>query len=101
MTLTIVVLTLTCKGGTERLEFSHQLNFFHGEMSTGKSSIASLVDYCLGGRLERTPALMSELLSVKMEARIGEVSAIFERVLTDLSNLRVSWKLADGTIQST
>jgi hypothetical protein len=100
MKLTIEALTLTCKEGIEELEFSPQVNFFHGEMSTGKSSIASLVDYCLGGRLERTPALMSELLSVKMEARIGDVSAIFERVLTDLSNLRVSWKLADGTIQS-
>lgn len=100
MKLIVDALTLTCKEGTERLEFSRQLNFFHGEMSTGKSSIASLLDYCLGGRLERTPALTSELLSVKMEARIGEVSAIFERVLTDLTHVRVSWKLPDGSLQS-
>ena len=101
MKLTIKTLTLTCKGGTERLEFTHQLNFFHGEMSTGKSSIASLVDYCLGGRLERTPALSAELLSVTMEAQVGEVPVVFERVLTDLTNLRVSWKLPDGTPQTT
>ena len=100
MKLIVEALTLTCKGGTERLQFSHQLNFFYGEMSTGKSSIASLVDYCLGGRLERTPALTSELLSVSMEARIGQVSAIFERVLTDLTYLRMSWKLPDGSLQS-
>jgi hypothetical protein len=101
MKLTIKTLTLTCKGGTETLEFSHQLNFFHGEMSTGKSSIASLVDYCLGGRLERTPALSAELLSVTMEAQVGDVPVVFERVLTDLTNLRVSWKLPDGTPQTT
>ena len=101
MKLTIKTLTLTCKGGTERLEFTHQLNFFHGEMSTGKSSIASLVDYCLGGRLERTPALSAELLSVTMEAQVGEGPVVFERVLTDLTNLRVSWKLPDGTPQTT
>lgn len=100
MKLTVEALTLTCRGGTERLQFSHQLNFFHGEMSTGKSSIASLVNYCLGGRLERTPALAAELLSVKMDARVGDVSAVFERVLTDTANLQVYWKLADGNLQS-
>jgi predicted nucleic acid-binding Zn-ribbon protein len=96
----LTIEALTCKGGTERLEFSRQLNFFHGEMSTGKSSIASLLDYCLGGRLERTPALAAELLSVKMEARIGDVSCVFERVLADIANLRVSWRLSDGNFQS-
>jgi hypothetical protein len=54
MKLTIEALTLTCRGGSERLEFSRQLNFFHGEMSTGKSSIAALVDYCLVYRFIKT-----------------------------------------------
>lgn len=100
MILFIEALTLTCKGGNERLDFSRQLNFFHGEMSSGKSSIASLVDYCLGGRLERTPALTSELLSIRMEAQIGAVSTVLERVLTDPAHVMVSWKLPDGSFQS-
>jgi len=100
MKLTINSLTLHCRSGVEYLEFNRQLNFFHGEMSAGKSSIGSLIDYCLGGRLERTPALTSELLSVKMEAAIAQVTAVFERVLTDATNIQVSWKLPDGTFQS-
>ncbi|MGD0158050.1 MAG: AAA family ATPase [Terracidiphilus sp.] len=100
MKLTVNSLTLNCRGGVEYLEFNRQLNFFHGEMSAGKSSIGSLIDYCLGGRLERTPALASELVSVKMEAEIEQVTAVFERVLTDISNVQVSWKLPDETLQS-
>jgi prefoldin subunit 5 len=91
---------LNCKDGQAKVEFARQLSFFHGEMGTGKSSVASLLDHCLGGKLERTPALRSELLSVQMQVTIDDTHALFERVMTDPWNVRVSWRTGSGPAQS-
>jgi len=100
MKIVLHSLTLNCKNGVEAVGFGRQLSFFHGEMSAGKSSIASLVDHCLGGRLERTPALSSELISVQLNATIGDSNALIERVMTDSGNVQVSWVSPDGAAHS-
>lgn len=54
-------LIVGCRRGEEVIEFS-EFNFFYGQMGAGKSTIARLIDYCLGGDIELTPALQSEFV---------------------------------------
>ncbi|MGC3996388.1 MAG: hypothetical protein QM767_02185 [Anaeromyxobacter sp.] len=59
---------------TLRLAFAHSeeliafddFTYFFGQMGAGKSSIARLVDYCLGADLDFTPALQSEFSAAEL-----------------------------------
>ncbi len=42
------------------------VNYFWGQMGAGKTSIARLIDYCLGGNIELSPALQSEFVSATL-----------------------------------
>lgn len=55
------------------------VSYFHGQMGAGKSSIARLIDYCFGGRLDATPALQTEFLSVTLHATIGKSATEIRR----------------------
>lgn len=92
MKLLIDTLVLLCKQSEERIRFSPRLSFFHGEMSTGKSSIAELIDYCLGGSLQKTPAIQSELVGVQLQATIGDVSLLIERNPNTISSIEATWE---------
>lgn len=65
-------LVVGCKKGKEIIPFT-EVSYFYGQMGAGKSTIARLIDFCLGGDLELTPALQSEFvyatLSVVIEGR--------------------------------
>jgi hypothetical protein len=65
-------LIVGCKKGKEVIPFT-EVNYFYGQMGAGKSTIARLIDFCLGGDLDLTPALQSEFvyatLSVEIEGR--------------------------------
>ena len=50
-------LIMNCRESVEEIDLSAQISLFHGKISAGKSSIVRLIDFCLGGDLERTPAL--------------------------------------------
>lgn len=41
----------------EVLDLDSQVIYFYGGISTGKSSVVRLIDYCLGNGLHPTPAL--------------------------------------------
>ncbi len=92
MKLQIDLLALLCKQSEERVAFSRRLSFFHGEMSTGKTSIAELIDYCLGGPLQRTPAIQSELVGVQLRATVGETAVLIERNPTTTTSVEVTWE---------
>jgi len=79
MQIWVRALVLQCRQNREVIEFSPQVSFFHGQISAGKSSIARLVDFCLGGKFERTPALAQELVSVELTVSIGKYEAVFQR----------------------
>ena len=85
-------LELNCRTKVERVEFSPQVTFIHGPVSTGKSTVARLIDFCLGGELETTPALRAEFLAVRLAAVIGDYSVTFERELHQSSVVRVTWQ---------
>ncbi|KQR15462.1 AAA family ATPase [Deinococcus sp. Leaf326] len=64
-------LVLDFKQDVERVPF-RRFTYFHGQIGAGKTSIARLVDYCLGGRFDPTPALQAEFVSATLDLVVGE-----------------------------
>lgn len=92
MRIRLLSLTLQCRRGQETLEFSPQVSYYHGKLSAGKSTIARLIDYCLGSKdIERTTAIRKELVSVELSAEVGPYTATFERTLDGGGHVQVGW----------
>lgn len=89
-------LRLYCRRSEETVKFGSSLSFFYGEMSTGKSTIAELLDYCLGGRSVRTPAVSSEVISTELEGVIGDTRVLMERSQEAKTSVEVTWESSDG-----
>jgi len=66
MNLSFRQLIVNCKKERDILPFT-QFNYYYGQMGAGKSTIARLIDFCLGGKLEYTPALQQEFVSATLE----------------------------------
>lgn len=79
MQINFYSLGLNCKQSQETIDLAHQVIFFHGKVSSGKSSIARLINFCLGGNLERTIAIQKEVVSVSLELGIGKYKVLLER----------------------
>src|SRR5208283_5473399 len=67
-------LLITTRQTTELLDFASSVTFLCGPVGTGKSTVARLVDYCLGGDLERTPAIQQEFVAAQLVAELGDYS---------------------------
>jgi len=85
-------LILHCRQSLEILDLSHQISYFHGQISAGKSSIVRLIDYCLGGDLERTRAISQELVSIQLITKISDFEVLFERDVKNSTYVQVTWK---------
>lgn len=96
MKIEIKALTLTSKNSIDRVVFGEHLTFIHGEMSTGKSTVAGLIDYCFGGKLPATPAVLDELVSVRMEVEFQDRMALFERDVSNESHVQVTCIVSKG-----
>ena len=59
-------LTLTFKRGNE-VVLLEGVSYFWGQMGAGKTSIARLIDYCLGADIELSPALQSEFVGATLD----------------------------------
>ncbi len=88
-------LDLLTKLSLERIDFSSGITYIHGPIGKGKSTVARLVDYCLGGGLERTPALQSEFISCTLSIVLGVHNCLIERGAEDTQNVRVTWSGPD------
>ena len=55
-------------------------------MGAGKSSIARLIDFCLGGKLETTPALQSEFVSATLILQINQTKL---QIIRDIGSTQV------------
>jgi len=84
-------LILHCRKSEEIVDISHQISYFHGRISAGKSSIVRLIDYCLGGDVEKTPAISQEMVSVQLLATIGTNNVLFERNIDETTSVQVTW----------
>lgn len=80
----------------EVVEFSDAITFLHGPVSTGKSTVARLVDFSFGGKLERTPALQKEFVSSSLRVDLGKNQCTLERGADDTTSVRVSWVDVSG-----
>ena len=92
MIFKILTLKLITRQEPEIIHFDHHITVFHGKVSSGKSTITRLIDYCLGGKLEWTPALRSELRSVQLSIVIGSYNVLLERGRTNENFVRVTWE---------
>ncbi len=71
-----------------------KFNYFYGQMGSGKSSIARLIDYCLGGDLDMTPALQNEFNTACLYIKINDTTLSLERSINS-NQLIASWKRED------
>ena len=92
MNIRLQRLQVTTRQSLEEVTFSRAITFLHGPVGTGKSSVARLVDFCLGGRLERTPAIQLEFVAARLYAVLGGHDRQFERTSSDPSHVRVTWE---------
>lgn len=93
-------LVIRTRRTTERINFSEVVTFLHGPVSTGKSTVARLVDYCLGGEVERTPAIQQEFVAVELGLMLGEYDCTIERAADDTLSARVTWSGSGDDIGS-
>src|SRR5262245_33470778 len=100
MKIRLKQLQLTTRHTTERVIFSDTATFLYGPVSTGKSTVARLVDFCFGGSLERTPAIQQEFVSVALSALLGQHDCLIERGAFDTQAVRVTWTAAGTEAQS-
>jgi hypothetical protein len=91
MKLRLHTLKLICRSSEETVSFSKNVSFFHGTLSSGKSSIARLVDFCLGGDLEKTTALRRELISAQLLLALESNEVLLERN-RDENQVRATWR---------
>jgi len=82
-------LHLICKRAEEKIDFD-QLSYFYGEIGAGKSTIARLIDYCMGGKLVMTPALQQEFVSCALDLSVDETPLWLARN-RDSHQVEASW----------
>ena len=90
MKFNLVSLKLSLRRADEQIEFS-KLSYFWGQMGAGKSSIARLVDYCLGGTIQLSPALQAEFVSATLTLKLERAAVSIERA-RDAADVFVSWE---------
>jgi len=100
MRLQLIQLMVQTKRTPEIVDFAPGVTFLHGPIGRGKSTVARLIDYCLGGELERTPAIQQEFLSARLSMVLGDVHCTIERAAEDTSAVRVNWIALDEDVGS-
>jgi hypothetical protein len=78
MRLELEKLVLEFRQSTEIIEFP-RVSYFYGKIGSGKSSIARLVDYCLGGHIELTPALQKEFVAATLDLKVNNIALTLRR----------------------
>lgn len=91
MKFRIVQLAMKNRQSFEAIDFA-DFSYFHGPMGSGKTSIARLVDYCLGGRLDLAPALQSEFIWAELSLLIEGNTLTLHREKNS-ENIRAQWRL--------
>lgn len=72
-----------------------RLNYIYGKMGAGKSSVARLIDYCLGAQIMLTPALQEEFINAKLSVSLANATLTIERARQS-DNVRVDWTTMEG-----
>ena len=97
MNLKLKKLHLEFRRSTEILEFP-RFNYYYGPIGSGKSSIARLIDYCLGANVEWPWALQQEFVSAALELELNKIPLTLHRTID--SNLVIAtWIESDEQLQ--
>lgn len=70
-----------------------RIRYFYGPIGSGKSSIARLIDYCLGGHVDWTPALQKEFVAATLDLKVNDIPLTLRR---ERDSNRVIARWADG-----
>jgi len=84
-------LIIQTKKKREIIDFSELITFIYGPVGKGKSTLVRLVDFCLGGKLENTPAIQQEFVSATLHLYLTNYKCVLERGALDGSYVRISW----------
>lgn len=90
-------LVLDLRQGQEALTFA-DVSYFWGQMGAGKSSIAKLIDYCLGGTIQLSSALQAEFVGATLTVELERSVLSIERQ-RDANNVFASWTV-EGDVHS-
>lgn len=74
------------------------VNYFWGEMGAGKTSIARLIDYCLGGDIELSPVLQGEFVGASISLSLKRGDLTIERP-RESDRVICSWGEGDSAFQ--
>jgi rRNA maturation endonuclease Nob1 len=96
MKFNILSLELALRKADEKLQFS-KITYFWGQMGAGKSSIARLIDYCLGGNIQLSPALQAEFSTATLTVQLERSTLNIERQ-RDSANVFASWQEGDDRL---
>jgi len=97
MKIVLKFLQLHFRKSIETIEFE-RVNFFWGKIGAGKSSIARLIDYCLGADINLTPALQLEFVQAVLSLEVeGQRLTIYRE--RESSNIVAAWKERDQTLE--
>jgi hypothetical protein len=88
-------MALQFRQSREEIDLDHHVVIFHGKISSGKSTIARMIDACLGGKLPVVPAFRQEFVAAELHAAIGVNEVIFERIAGS-NQVQVTWINSDG-----
>lgn len=97
MKLNLKKLNIELRKSTEILEFPG-VSYFYGPIGSGKSSIARLVDYCLGANVEWPWALQREVVSIALELQLNNVELTLQRTPNSGTVVAV-WSDGDDFLQ--
>lgn len=95
MKIAFSTLQLRFRQSIETIEFGN-ISFFYGPMGAGKSTIAKVADYCLGGHLDLSPAMQSEFLSAALELKVEKNTLVLAREIGS-SQVMASWSSDNKT----
>jgi len=97
MKICLKFLELHFRKSVETIAFE-RVNFFWGKIGAGKSSIARLVDYCLGADINLTPALQLEFVQAVLSLEIeGRRLTIYREL--ESSNVVAAWSDRDHVLE--
>jgi hypothetical protein len=95
---TLKSLNLSLRRGEECV-LLRSISYFWGQMGAGKTSIARLIDYCLGGDVELTPALQNEFVAATLTLSLANSDLSIERP-RDSDVVLARWGSADDPYQA-
>jgi hypothetical protein len=88
---------LNLRRGVVTIDFA-DVSYFWGQMGAGKTSIVRLVDYCLGGQIQLSPAMQSEFVGATLNLSLVRADLALERP-RDSDRVIARWGTGENAYQ--